>query len=133
MIWIRNGIRATRSMVKDGLTIPPVAATRERSLQELTLKMIEGRILPCQLDPRQRRMTHRKTILCGREGIAVSIGSKLPHQVIQWRPKLRSETEMSSVAGDTSDVSAAAHGLKSIREYDGDAVKGSRGDAEHWW
>ena len=40
---------------------------------------------------------------------------------------------MSSVAGDTSDASAAVHGLKSIHEYEGDAVKGSRGDAEHWW
>ena len=81
MIWIRNGIRATRSMVKDGPMTPPAAAIRERSLQELTLKMIEGRILPCQLDPRRRRMTHRRIILCGRERIAVSIGSKLPHQV----------------------------------------------------
>ena len=51
----------------------------------------------------------------------------------QWRPKLRSETEMSSVAGDTSDASAAMHGLKSIHEHDGDAVKGTRGDAKHWW
>ena len=44
----------------------------------------------------------------------------------QWRPRLRSETEMSSVAGDTSDASAAAHRLKSINESEGDAVKGSR-------
>ena len=51
----------------------------------------------------------------------------------QWRPKLRSETEMSSVAGDTSDASAAAHHLKSINESDGDAVKGSRSDARYWW
>ena len=69
-------------MVKDGLMIPPEAVTRERSLRELTLRMIEGQILPCQLDLRQRRMTHRGIILCGRERIAVSIGSKLPHQEI---------------------------------------------------
>ena len=50
-------------------------------------------------------MTHRRIIQCGREGIAVSIGSKLASSGDQWRPKLRSETEMSSVAGDTSDVS----------------------------
>ena len=80
MIWIRNGIRVTSSMVKDGLMTPPEAVIRGRSLQELTLKMIEGRILPCQLDLRQRRMTHRRIIPCGREEIAVSIGSKLPHQ-----------------------------------------------------
>ena len=35
---------------------------------------------------------------------------------------------MSSVAGDTSDASAAIHGLKSIYEHDGDAVKGTRGN-----
>ena len=51
----------------------------------------------------------------------------------QWRPKLRSETEMSSVAGDTSDASAAVHRLKSINESEGDAVKGFRSDAGHWW
>ena len=68
MIWIGNGTRAIKSMVKDGPMIPPGAVTRERSLQELTLKTIEGQILPCQLDPRQRRMIHRRIILCGREG-----------------------------------------------------------------
>ena len=80
MIWIRNGIRATSIMVKDGLMIPPEAVVRKRSLQGLTLRTIEGRILPCRLDLRQRRMTHRRIIQCGREEIAVSIGSKLPHQ-----------------------------------------------------
>ena len=86
MIQIRNGIRAIGSMVKGGLVIHPEADIRERSLQELTLRMIEGQILPCQLDLRQRRMTRRRTTLCGREGIAVSIGSKLPHQEINGDP-----------------------------------------------
>ena len=40
---------------------------------------------------------------------------------------------MSSVAGDASDASAAAHRLKSINESEGDAVKGSRSDAGQWW
>ena len=34
----------------------------------------------------------------------------------QWKPKLRPEEEMSSVAGDTSDASVAASRLKSIYE-----------------
>ena len=51
----------------------------------------------------------------------------------QWKPKLRSDGEMSSVAGDTSDASAAAYRLKSIYESEGEAVKGSRSDAGHWW
>ena len=51
----------------------------------------------------------------------------------QWRPKLRSETGMSSVAGDTSDASAVPHRLKSINESEGDAMKGSRSDAGRWW
>ena len=51
----------------------------------------------------------------------------------QWRPRLRSEAEMSSVAGDTSDASAAVHRLKSINESEGDAVKGPRSDAGYRW
>ena len=47
MIWIENGIRVTRSMARDGLMIPPEAITTERSLQGLTLRMIEGQILHC--------------------------------------------------------------------------------------
>ena len=50
----------------------------------------------------------------------------------QWKPKLRQDREMSSVAGDTSDSSAATHRLKSIYESEGDAVKGSRSDAGYW-
>ena len=57
---------------------------------------------------------------------AVSSGS-------QWRPRLRSDEEISSVAGDTSDASAAAYRLKSICENEGEAVKGSRSDAGYWW
>ena len=133
MIWIGNGIRATNSMVKDGLMIPPEAVIRERSLQELTLKTIEGQILPCQLDPRQRRTIHRRTILCGREGDSSQYWKQAASSGDQWRPKLRSETEMSSVAGDTSDASAAVHRSKSINESEGDAVKGFRNDAGHWW
>ena len=51
----------------------------------------------------------------------------------QWRPRLRSEAEMSSVAGDTSDASAAVHRLNSINESEGDAVRGSRSDADCRW
>ena len=39
---------------------------------------------------------------------------------------------MSSVAGDTSDASAMTNRLKSIYESEGDAVKGSRSDANYW-
>ena len=60
--------------------IPPGAITRERSQQELILKMIEGQILHCLLGPRQRRMIRRMITPCGRGRIAVSIGSKLSHQ-----------------------------------------------------
>ena len=82
MIWIGNGIRDIGSTARDGLMIPPKADIRERSLQELTLRMIEGQIQRCLLDLRQRRMTHRMITPCGKGGIAVSIGSKLPHQDI---------------------------------------------------
>ena len=34
------------------------------------------------MGPRQRRMIHRMTTPCGKGGIAISIGSKLPHQEI---------------------------------------------------
>ena len=51
----------------------------------------------------------------------------------QWKPRLRSEAEMSSVAGDTSDASAAAYRLKGINESEGDAVKGSRSEAGYRW
>ena len=69
-------------MARDGLTIPPKAVTRGQSLQELTLRMIEGQIRRCPLGPRQRRMIHGMTTPCGKGGIAISIGSKLPHQEI---------------------------------------------------
>ena len=82
MIWIRNGIRAIRSMARDGLMIPPEVITRERSPQELTLRMIEGQILRCLLGPRQRRMIRRVITPCGRGRTAINIGSKLPHQEI---------------------------------------------------
>ena len=51
----------------------------------------------------------------------------------QWRPRLRSEAEMSSVAGDTSDASAAVHRLNSINEHEGDAVRDPRSDARYRW
>ena len=51
----------------------------------------------------------------------------------QWKPRLRPDEEMSSVAGDTSDANDAAGRLKSIHESEGDAVKGSRSDAGYWW
>ena len=50
----------------------------------------------------------------------------------QWKPRLRQDGEMSSVAGDTSDASAMTNRLKSIYESEGDAVKGSRSDAKYW-
>ena len=97
MIWIKNGIRAIRSMARDGLMIPPEVITRERSPQELTLRMIEGQILRCLLGPRQRRTIRRMITPCGRGRTAINIGSSGDH----WKPRLRSEAEMSSVAGDT--------------------------------
>ena len=60
----------------------PKAAISEPSQLELTRKMTEGQIRRCLLGPRQRRMIHRVTTPCGKEGIAISIGSKLPHQEI---------------------------------------------------
>ena len=51
----------------------------------------------------------------------------------QWRPRLRSEAEMSSVAGDTSDASAAVPRLNSINENEGVAVRDSRSDARYRW
>ena len=51
----------------------------------------------------------------------------------QWKPQLRPEAEMSSVAGDASDASAAVYRLKSIHESEGDAVKDSRSDAGYRW
>ena len=121
MIWIRNGIRVTRNMARDGLMIPPEVITRERSLQGLTLRMIERQILHCLLGPRRRTYDPQNDYTQ-----AASSGD-------QWKPRLRSEAEMSSVAGDTSEASAAAYRLKSIHESEGDAVKGSRSDAGYRW
>ena len=132
MIWIENGIRATISMARDGLMIPPAVITRERSLQELILRMIGRQIQHCLLGPRPRRMIHRMTTPCGRGRIAISIGSVLPHQEINGSLGYDRMREMSSVAGDTSDASAATRRLKSIYESEGDAVKGSRSDAGYW-
>ena len=50
----------------------------------------------------------------------------------QWKPRLRHDRDLSSVAGDTSDASAATHRLKSIYESEGDAVKGPRSDEGYW-
>ena len=61
---------------------PLEATTRERSLQELILRMIERQMQCCLWDPRLRRVTHRMTTPCGRGRIAISIGSVLPHQEI---------------------------------------------------
>ena len=98
-------------MARDGLTIPPEATTRGRSQQELILKMIEKKIQRCLLDPRLRRMIHGMTTPCGRERIAIRIGGS-------------QDRDLSTVAGDTSEASAASHRLKSICEGVGDAVKG---------
>ena len=95
--------------------------------------MIERQILHCLLGPRQRRMIRRMITPCGRGRIAISIGSRAVSSGSQWKPRLRPDEEISSVAGDTSDASAAAYRLKSIYESEGDAVKGSRSDAGYWW
>ena len=50
-----------------------------------------------------------------------------------WRPKLRHEKYFSSAAGSTSEASAAANHLGSIREAEGDAVRASSEKADHWW
>ena len=50
----------------------------------------------------------------------------------QWKPRLRYDRDLSSVAGDASEASAATHRLKSIYESDGDAVKGPRSDESYW-
>ena len=50
----------------------------------------------------------------------------------QWKPRLRSDRDLSSVAGDISEASAASYRLKSIYEGDGDAVKGPRSDEGYW-
>ena len=47
----------------------------------------------------------------------------------QWKPRLRHDGDISSVAGDTSDASAATRRLKGIYEGEGDAVKGPRSDS----
>ena len=51
----------------------------------------------------------------------------------QWKPRLRHEKSLSSVAGDTSDASNAVHRLGSIRKADGDAVKAHGDRANQWW
>ena len=50
----------------------------------------------------------------------------------QWKPRLRQDRDLSSVAGDTSAASAASQRLKSIYEGVGDAVKGPRSDEGYW-
>ena len=70
--------------------IPPGAITRERSQQELILKMIERQILHCLLGLRQRRMIRRMITPCGRGRIAISIGSKLSHQEAPVMPSEQS-------------------------------------------
>ena len=44
----------------------------------------------------------------------------------QWRPRLRAEKDMSSVAGDTSEGSTAAPRLGTIEELDEEALGGLR-------
>ena len=107
--------------------IPPEVIIRERSLQELIPRMIERQILRCLLGPHPRRMIHRRQRKDSNQywKHATSSGD-------QWKPKLRQDTEMSSVAGDTSDASAATHRLRSIYESEGDAVRGFRSDAGYW-
>ena len=82
MIWIENGIRNKGSTVKVGHMIPPRAAISEQSRRGQTLRMIKGQIRHYLLGPRQRRMIHRMITPCGKGGIAINIGSKLPHQEI---------------------------------------------------
>ena len=50
----------------------------------------------------------------------------------QWKPRLRQDRDLSSVAGDASEASAASHRLRSIYEGVGDAVKGPRSDEGYW-
>ena len=94
--------------------------------------MIEKEDSALLLGPRLRRTIHRMTTPCGREGIAVRIGGILPHQEISGKPRLRHDRDLSRVAGNTSDASAATHRLKSIYESEGDAVKGPRSDEGYW-
>ena len=131
MIWIENGIRDIESTVKVGHMTPPRAAISVRSQQELTLKTIEGQIRCCLLGPRQRRMIHRMITPCGKEGDSNQYWKQAASSGDQWRPRLRSEAEMSSVAGDTSDASAAVPRLNSINENERDAVRDSRSDARY--
>ena len=124
---IRNGIRNIRSMVKDGHMTPPAAVTRERSLQGQTLKMIEGEDPALPIGSTSKTYDPQKDYTMWQRKDSSQYWKQAASSGDQWRPRLWSDTEMSSVAGDTSDVSATAHGLKSIREQDGDTVKGSRG------
>ena len=112
--------------------IPPEVIIRERNLQELILKMIEGQILHCLLGPRRRRMIHRVTTPCGRGRTAISIGGRLPHQEINGSLNYN-QIERCQKWQDTSDASAAAYCVKSIYENEGEAVKGSRSDAGYRW
>ena len=108
--------------------IPPEATTRGRSQQELILKMIEKKIQRCLLGPRPRRMIHGVTTPCGSNQNwrqSTSSGD-------QWKPRLRHDRDLSSVAGDTSEASTATQRLKSIYEGEGDAVKGPRSDEGYW-
>ena len=109
--------------------IPPGAITRERSQQELILKMIEGQILHYLLGPRPKTSDPQNDHTMWQRKDSSQYWKQAVSSGSQWRPRLRSDEEISSVAGDTSDTSAAAYRLKSICENEGEAVKGSRGTA----
>ena len=113
--------------------IPPEVIIRERSLQELILRMIEGQILHCLLGPRRRRMIHRMTTPCGRGRTAISIGRRLPHQEINGSLSY-DQIERCQVWQEILPTPALQLiVLKSIHESEGEAMKGSRSDAGYRW
>ena len=78
-------------------------------------------------------MIHRMITPCGKGGIAINIGSKLPHQEINgdldYDLKQRCQVWLETLRMPALRF----HRLNSINEHEGDAVRDPRSDARYRW
>ena len=108
MIWIRNGIRATGSMVKGGLMIPS-SSRYKRAKPTRTDPEDDRRADPTlPIGSTSKTYDPQKDYTMWQRRDSSQYWKQAASSGDQWRPKLRSETEMSSVAGDTSDASRSS-------------------------
>ena len=133
MIWIENGIRDIESTVKVGHMIPPRAAISEQSPTGTDPEDDRRADPTLPIGSTSKTYDPQNDYTMWQRKDSNQYWKQAASSGDQWRPRLRSEAEMSSVAGDTSDASAAVHRLNSINEHEGDAVRDPRSDARYRW